>query len=209
MFSEYGLQPRQARVCRVIAWFFGLTAAIAILTPVIMLAATGDPLAQWSCSTQGDCGFTNGALTPLDETVREAIAASPAATERYADHLARPAIRVGLSLLSILSSVPFAALMLGVAMALRSFGTSQGIGGALNWLRLASFAALIAAIAPPIIDLLRSAILLPGTPHGPGYSLEIDGGPILLHMLLAIASLAIVWALDAGHRAQRDLSEFV
>lgn len=88
-------------------------------------------------------------------------------------------------------------------------GTARGIAVGIRWMRLASWAAVGAAIAPALIGLLRSLLLLPGTPHGPGYRIEIDGGPLMLHLLLSVASFAVVWALDAGLRAQRDLAEIV
>lgn len=209
MHDGYALTPGKGLVCRGVAAFFALVAAIALATPVAMLALTGNPLAEWRCGAEGVCGFRDGALTSLDEEERAVIAASPEAAERYAEHLARGPIWGGLAVLSVIASAPFAALMFGAAMALRSFGTSQGIGGAIGWLRLTALAALVAAIAPPLISLLKSVLLFPGTPHGPGWTIEIDGGPLLSHTLLAVALLAVVWALDAGYRAQRDLSEIV
>lgn len=209
MRDEYDLPSRQARVCCWVAAFFALVAAVSLATPIAALSLTGNPLADWRCGTEVPCGFRDGALTPLDEEARASVAASPEAVERYRDHLARGPVSIGLSILSILSAVPFATLMFGVAMVLRSFGTSAGIGGALRWMKLAGLAALAAAIAPPIIGLLQSVLLLPGTPHGPGFAIEIDGGPLFLHLLLASASFAVVWALDAGQQAKRDLSEIV
>lgn len=209
MRDEYALTPRKGLVCRGVAAFFALVAVIALTAPLITLALTGNPLAEWRCGTDGVCGFRDGALTSLDEEERAAIAASPEAAKRYAEHLARAPIWAGLAVLSVIAGAPFAALMFGAAMALRSFGTSQGIGGAIGWLRLTALAALVAAIAPPLVSLLRNVLLLPGTPYGPGWAIEIEGGPLLVDTLLAVALLAVVWALDAGHRAQRDLSEIV
>ena len=209
MCDEYDLPPLQARVCRLAAAFFAFVAAVALATPIATLVLTGNPLAQWRCSTEVQCGFYDGSLSPLDEEERAAITASPDAATRYAHHLAHPPIWIGLAILSVLSTTPFAILMFGVAMALRALGTAKGIGGALAWMRLTAWSALAAAIAPPIIGLLQSALLLPGTPHGPGNALEVDGGLLFLHGLLATASFAVVWALDAGRRAQRDLAEIV
>ena len=209
MPDEYDLPPSRARACRWAALFFGLIAAIALAAPIALLAITGDPLTNWQCGSDRDCAFENGALAALDDEVRAQVAASPSAQESFADPLDRVPIHGGLALLSILSSLPFAALMFGVAMALRSFGTSRGIPAAIKWLRLVAWAALAAALAPPIIGLLQSVLLLPGTPYGPGYAIEVEGGPLLLHCLLAFATMALVWALDAGHSAQRDLAEIV
>ena len=209
MPDEYDLPPSRARACRWAALFFGLIAVIALATPIALLVITADPLAKWQCGTDRACAFESGALAALDDEVRAQVAASPSAREGFAAHLARVPVRGGLAFLSILSTLPFAALMFGVAMALRSFGTSAGIGAAIRWLRLVAWAALAAALAPPIIGLLHSVLLLPGTPHGPGYAIEVDGGPLLLHCLLAFAVMAVVWALDAGHSAQRDLAEIV
>lgn len=209
MQNSYDLPARKAQACRWAGAFFALVAAIALATPIVVIALTGDPMAQWRCSTQGDCGFTGGSLAFLDAEERSAIASSPAAAERFAEHVSRWPIRLGEATLSILSPAPFATLMFGVAMSLRAFGTARGIAGAIGWMRLTAWAAVIAAIAPPIIGLLHSVLLSPGTPRGPGYQIEIDGGPLLLHLLLAFASFAVVWALDAGRRAQRDLAEIV
>lgn len=99
--------------------------------------------------------------------------------------------------------------MFAVAMALCAFGTARGIASGIRWMRLAAWAAIGAALAPPLTSLLWSVLLLPGTPHGPGFLIEIGGGPLMLHLLLAFAYFAVVWALDAGLRAQRDLAEIV
>lgn len=209
MQYSYDLPARKAQACRWAAAFFAVVAAIALATPIVVIALTGDPMVKWQCSTGGECGFTDGSLEFLDAEEQSAIASSPAAAERFADHLSRWPIRIGAAFLSVLSPAPFAALMFGVAMSLRAFGTARGIAGAIGWMRLTAWAAVTAAIAPPIIGLLHSVLLLPGTPHGPGFRIEIDGGPLLLHLLLAFASFAVVWALDAGRRAQRDLAEIV
>ena len=209
MQDSYELPPRKALACRWASAFFALIAIIAFATPIAIIAMTGDPMAKWVCGTAGGCGFVDGSRAFLDAEEWQAMSTSPAAADRFADYVAQWPVRIGGAVLSILSAIPFALLMFAVAMALRAFGTARGISSGIRWMRLAAWAAIGAALAPPLIDFFRSILLLPGTPHGPGYRIEIDGGPLMLHLLLAFASFAIVWALDAGLRAQRDLAEIV
>ena len=209
MQNSYDLPPRKALACRWASAFFALIAIIAFATPIAMIAITGDPMAKWVCNTTRDCGFVDGSQAFLDAEEWQAMSTSPAAADRFADYVARWPIKIGGAVLSILSTFPFALLMFAVAMALRAFGTARGIASGIRWMRLAAWAAIGAALASPLVGLLWSVLLLPGTPHGPGFRIEIDGGPLMLHLLLAFASFAVVWALDAGLRAQRDLAEIV
>ena len=209
MHNSYDLPPRKALACRWASAFFALIAIIAFATPIAIITMTGDPMAKWVCNTAGDCGFVDGSRAFLDAEELQAMLASPAAAERFADYVKQWPIEIGVAVLSVLSTLPFALLMFAVAMELRAFGTARGIASGIRWMRLAAWAAIVAALAPPLIGLLRSILLLPGTPHGPGYRIEFDGGPLMLHLLLAFATFAIVWALDAGLRAQRDLAEIV
>ena len=209
MQNSYDLPPRKALACRWASAFFALIAIIAFATPIAIIAMTGDPMAKWVCNTAGDCGFVDGSRAFLDAEELQAMSASPAAAERFADYVKQWPIEIGGAVLSVLSTLPFALLMFAVAMALRAFGTARGIASGIRWMRLAGWAAIGAALASPLIGLLWSVLLLPGTPHGPGFRIEIDSGPLMLHLLLAFASFAVVWALDAGLRAQRDLAEIV
>lgn len=209
MQDSYDLPSRKALACRWASAFFALIAIIAFATPIAMIAITGDPMAKWVCNTTRDCGFVDGSQAFLDAEEWQAMSRSPAAANRFADYVARWPIKIGGAVLSILSTFPFALLMFAVAMALRAFGTARGIASGIRWMRLAAWAAIGAALASPLIGLLWSVLLLPGTPHGPGFRIEIDSGPLMLHLLLAFASFAVVWALDAGLRAQRDLAEIV
>ena len=204
---------QRALACRVAAGLFLLAACLALFVPALPLLMTGESLAEMRCSSTAGCTVADGSLSALDEDVRAELLATPGAEVRFADHLDSVPVQAGLAIVTIARGLPIAVLLFGVAMALRVFGrvleAHADFGRALRWLRITAWASLVAAIWPAIDSLLRSALLLPGTPYGAGWMIEADFAPLGLHLLLAAATFAVVWALDAGLRAQRDLAEIV
>lgn len=200
-------------MCRWAAAFFALVGALVVAGPIVPLAMTGNPLAELRCKIPKPCSGLDGSLQHLDESVREQVADTPGAGDRYKSHVARAPVRIGLSALVIIDGMPFATLLLGVAMALRQFGSSRNDGSkldrALSWLRIGALGAIAAALWPVIGGVAKSAMLLPGTPYGPGVIVDVDFNSLVFHLLLATAMFAVVWALEEGLKAQRDLAEIV
>ena len=92
--------------------------------------------------------------------------------------------------------LPFVALMLGTGMALRELAARKenDLARALPWLRRASVAAILMAVAGPVAASARSMIVYPGTPTGPMWYIEVDFLRLAFDLLLALAVFAVVWA---------------
>ncbi|MDO6413261.1 hypothetical protein Q4F19_02600 [Sphingomonas sp. BIUV-7] len=207
MLDTYSLSPRRARIVR-------LAAALFLLVGLVSLVGTAVSMARPALSVRcGAAGCTG--RTPLidlaPEDARPALAASRTAQAAFAHHVARPIVRAGLAATQLIRGLPFAALMLAVGLALRRLAARVGddLAQALPWLRRAALAALVAAIAPPVTDSLSAMILFPGTPSGAMWYLEVDFLRLACDLLLALAAVAVAWAIDAGGRAERDVASFV
>ncbi len=101
--------------------------------------------------------------------------------------------------------------MVFIGLALRALAARRGddLARALPWLRRASFSALVLAVATPLAISLDAMVLFPGTPLGARWYIGVEFDRLALHLLLAFAAIAVVWALDAGSRAEREVAEFV
>lgn len=206
--DRYWLPSRKASLCRLGGLVF-LLAALAMI-PIIAFAGI-TPGASPYCGGGDGCVWRSQPLLLLDEEDRLLVGASPAALRRFDAHVARPAVRMGLAGVAVLDTLPFALLLFGVGAALRRLG-GRGAGSlpaALRWLRLASLAAIIWALAQPFHETAVETLLSPGTPSGSQVKVVIYLGDIAKGLLLALAAYAAVWAIEAGLRAQRDLDDFV
>lgn len=209
MANAYSLSASQARVCRIAAGLFFAVAAVQAFA-LLLSWLSPDVHVVLRCAAAG-CESLTRPETMLPDDLRASVAASSDAMQRFAAHVRAPVTRIGLALLALIGNAPIIVLMLSVAMAMRRLAMCDGdaLAGALPWIRRASIAALFMALVPPIVDSLRVMLLMPGTPHGPGYYVALDLAPLLFNMLMAFAAFIIAWALAAGSRATRDLSEFV
>lgn len=207
MQDGYSLSAGKARVCRIAGALFLLFAAVTLCEPI----GTGVLLApQFACGEQG-CTWTQRPWYLLDEEGQKAVSASPAAERTFAAYAERPLVRMGIAGTSAIGAWPFAALLLLVGLALRRLGRGGGeaLAAALARLRWAATAALVWAIARPVSDALMASLLSSGTPGGAEWQIPIDLGDMGTALMLAVAAYAVVWALEAGLRAQRDLQSFV
>ncbi|WP_240500094.1 hypothetical protein [Sphingomonas montana] len=168
------------------------------------------PGARSHCE-DGGCVWTMKPALLLEEDDRASVMASGDAERAFDAHVARPIVRLGLVGVDLVESGPFAMLLLGVGLALRRLG-GRGEGTfarALPWLRRASIAAILWAIARPVSDSLMAMLLAPGTPSGARWQVSVDLVEVGTALMLAIAAYATVWALEAGVRTQQDLAEIV
>ena len=168
------------------------------------------PRATYFCEVDG-CVRRLSVVELAPEDQQAALWASPAALAVFARHVARPDVRLGLAAAAAIESAPLVVLMIAVGLALRRLAarTGQDLAGALPWLRRAAAAALGMAVAKPIADSLLMSILSRATPAGGDWRIKIDAAPLSVDLLLALAALAVAWALDAGSRAERDVAAFV
>ncbi|WP_162875604.1 hypothetical protein [Sphingomonas crusticola] len=175
--------------------------------PIVLGAMPG---LEVKCSNAG-CDGTARPEVLLPQEERAAVLAAPGAMARFSAYVRRPMVQTGLAAIDVAQAAPFILLMLSVAAAMWRLGNrgTDELARALPWLRRASFAALAAAIVPPLANSLRAMLLLPATPSGPSWYFAIDLGPFVMGLLLAFAAFIVGWALAAGSRASRDVAEFV
>lgn len=207
MSGIYSLSLARARFVRVAAAVFIL---IGLGSVVGTIGATIRPGLAVHCGSAG-CIDRTELIDLAPEDSRSKLATSKPALAVFERHVARPLVRLGLAATQMIYGLPFAALMIAVGLALRRLAARQGhdLGRALPWLRRAALAALFMAVASPIGDSLRAMILFPGTPSGAMWYIEVDFRRLAFDLLLVFAVLSVVWALDAGSRAERDVATFV
>jgi len=207
MSDGYSLSPRKARICRLGGGFFLFAAA---LTAIIVPFSAAWPEFAAFCRTEY-CEISEGPLDALPNDVQAQVRASASAQAAFDAYLARPIVRLGAMGVAATTALPFALMLLGVGIALRKLGRrgGQAVDAALPWLRRASIAAIIWAIAEPLSSSLNIMLVYPGTPAGPHWHFVLDIIAIGKGLMLGLAAYATVWALESGLRAQRDLDEFV
>lgn len=208
MQDSYSLPQRKARLCRLMGAIF---LASALIIVVVIAVAGLSPGASPACGGGEDCAWNARPVKLLDEDVQAQVLASPATLRTFQAYVARTDVRLGIAGVEAINLGPFAALLLGVGLALRRLGGSgtNALGSALRWLRLSSIAAIVWALTSPVYDSLLATLLSPGTPTGPAlityiYLNKIGGG-----LLLALAAYAAVWAVEAVLEARRDLDGFI
>ncbi|MGT2515012.1 hypothetical protein ACVOMT_13015 [Sphingomonas panni] len=205
MSDTYRLPLRKARLCRIAGAAFLFLAACTAIEAAILAAW---PVPAFDC--KGGCSWKTRPAQLLDDDERATIT-GPAEEQALAAYVARPIVRVGIFGVKMIHSAPFAILLFGVGTALRHLGGrgDNQLERALPWLRRASLAAIVWAVAQPVSNSLMASLLSPGTPAGPYWYIEFDLVDILTALMMAIAAYATVWALEGGLRAQRELADFV
>ncbi len=207
MSNDYSLPLRKARICRLAGAVF-LLCAICTALGIATIAIWPGPSMQ--CGAAG-CVWTSRPSIMLDDDEMAKVQASPVAERIFDAHVARPIVRLGIAGITAIESVPFAILLLGVGVGLRRLGgrADDPLARALPWLRRASQAALVWAVARPLSESLMESLLSIGTPSGAHWYINVDLLDIGTAVMLGSAAYATVWALEAGLRAQRDLAEIV
>lgn len=207
MPDSYSLSPRRARIVRVAAALFMVVGLGSLIGPVAVGVRPGF---SFRCNAAG-CGDRTSLIDLAPEDQRRALAASAPARARFAAHVARPLVRAGLAAVDLGEKLPFALLMICVGLALRRLAERRGadLARALPWLRRAAGLALLMVVAPPVGASLTAMILYSGTPAGPMWYFAVEFRSLALDGLLALAVFAVVWAIDSGSRAERDMAGFV
>lgn len=207
MPDSYSLPPRRARIVRAAAALFVLAGVASLALTVATMIRPGLDI---RCGSTG-CADRTTLIEHIPAEDRPAVEASPTTRTRFAAHVARPAVRAGLAGVELIDGLPFAALMLTVSVGLRRLAARRGgdLASALPWFRRASIAALAMVVARPLARSLEAMILYPGTPVGPMWYAEVEFVRLGFDLLLALAAMAVAWALEAGSRAERDVAAFV
>lgn len=188
----------------------GLFLVASIIVMVGGVIAAIKPGFGWHCDASG-CVDRTDLLRIAPEATRAALAAAPDALHRFAAYVALPQVRTGLGIAAFIAALPFAVLLACVAKGLGHLARRGGgeRARALPWFRRATYAAVAMALLGPIGESAVPMLLYPGTPLGPRWEIAVDAIPLALNLLLALAALSTLWALEVGSRAERDLEEFV
>lgn len=195
-------------VCRIAAILFAV-AAFMWAASVALLIVAGSSI-EVKCRN-GGCYTAERLDLLLPESERSAVTSSPGVAAKLAEYVKQPSVQARLAMIDLAEAGPFLLLMLFVSKATWRLGSRKedDFSRALPWLRRAGIAALAMTLAPPVTDSLRAMLLLPATPTGPSWYLEVHFGPLLTGLLLAFAAFIVSWALAAGSRARADVAEFV
>lgn len=202
------MPPKKARTSRRVGGLFLFIAAVLGVLTIVAAAAPGP---YWNCDGEQGChGGADAANLLPDETLTE-LNSNPTARHRFDAWVAKPGIRVGLAAVVLLQSGPMPVLLLAVGMALRRLGQKRrnALADALPWLRRASRAAIILAVARVLAPIFQSLLLVNGFDHPEVLTPPIMVETTLLLLMLAFAAYATIWALEAGIRAERELADFV
>lgn len=207
MSDGYSLSPRRARFCRLVGALFLFVAALTVADIGFRMIWSG---VEIDCS-QGNCVSEFRPETLLPEGEQPSLAQDPAARAAFREYVDRPFVRAGLAAIALVGNLPWFVLLLCIGLALRRLAGRRGddLGRALPWLRRASLAALAMVLAVPIGESLTVMLLYPGLPTGPHWYVQVDMLAGAKSLLLAFAAFAVTWAVEAGHRAERDVADFV
>lgn len=207
MSAAYYLPDRKARLCRIAGRVFILFAVVNVATLALWLRG---PAPHTYCVPM-TCWITSEPLTLLDENDRTTLAASPDRARAFAAHVAQPRVRIGIMAIRAIKAVPFSFMVMGIGIALLRLGGRSGdpLARALPWMRRASIAAILWALAKVLVDSLMATVLSAGLPEGFTYYFAAEWNEVGTALMLALAAYAMAWALEAGIKAQRDLDEFV
>ena len=183
---------------------------MALVGLVGTLGAMVQPGLAFHCDPQG-CTVATRVIDLAPDDTRAELSVSRTAQTAFERHVARPLVRGGLAAVELTRGLPFVALMLGIGMALRELAARRqnDLARALPWLRRASLAAILMAIAGPLAASAQAMILYPGTPAGPMWSIEVDIRRLAFELLLALGAFAVAWALDVGSQAEQDMAAIV
>jgi hypothetical protein len=207
MQDSYSLPPYKARICRLASRAFLF---VAILWGIVIVPQAAVPGWTVACEMEQGCLQQPEVSALLPERTQAAIQHDAKATADLASYVSRPMVRAGLAGLVLVGEGLMVFLLLAIGLALHRLGSRENhvLAAALPWLRRGAAASLVWAIAQPLAGVVRAIMLFPAIPDD-ARSIPIDltvAGPALL---FAIAAYAVAWALEAGIRAERDLSSFV
>lgn len=184
---------------------------IAALMGALTIVAAAAPGPYWNCGSEEGCRAGADAANLLPDETLTKLNGNPPARRRFDAWVTTPGIRIGLAAVVLLESGPMPVLLFAVGMALRRLGQKRrnALADALPWLRRASRAAIVLAIARVVAPILQSLLLANGFDEPEVLTSPIMVETTLLLLMLAFAAYATIWALEAGIRAERELADFV
>ncbi|KQM61487.1 MULTISPECIES: hypothetical protein [unclassified Sphingomonas] len=208
MSDGYSLPPKKARTSRRVG---GLFLLIGALMAVFTVAGSVVPGSYFNCDAEQRCISGTDPANLLPDEVHAELDRAPQARRHFDRWVAEPAVRVGLGALVLLELGPMTILLIAVGMTLRRLGRQQrdALAHALPWLRHASRAAIALALSRLVVPLANGALLYNGLGRPDIVLPPINLANTLVLLLFTAAVRAMIWALEAGIRAERELADFV
>lgn len=203
-----GLTSRQRSLCR---WSAILFIIVGALQAAAGLASVFLPAGQkLICSAASGCLAAPDTALPLEAATWSQMLRNPELMAKFEAHGSEPIIRLLNGILMLFQSLPLAALLSATAMALFGLAREGMLSQATNvWIRRAALAALVMAFVPPLIPSLQASLLAAGTPEGASWIVSLELVAFMKGILLALAAVAIAWAMTAASEAHAELKRFV
>ena len=207
--DRYLLSRRRRLVVRAIALAFFALGSVEIAEAPLPLGAPRLIGPAWSPGS----GLSGEPELLLPEPARFQLATHPAMRARFLARLEEPGVRLGHLLLSLGYDVPVILILCGMGVALwRSTRlVPDAVESGMPWLIAVGWACAVFAVTSPVLDGLRTGLLLRGIMPGAGFFwYDPDtAGTTEFVLLVAAGLLAATWTISAGLRARADLAEIV
>lgn len=184
---------------------------IAAMMGVGTIVGAAAPGIYWNCDSEQRCTGGTDATNMLPDETRLILNRDPVARGKFLAWMAKPGVHAGLAALIFLEFVPMMILLFSIGMALRRLGERKrhALTLALPWLRRASRADIALAVARLVVPVPTAILLHQGVDQDDIVLPGIELSNTLVLLLLTIAIHAVIWALEAGIRAERELADFV
>jgi hypothetical protein len=181
-------------------------------TATLALPLTAPAYMGWSLEYDGG----NVAVSPdpfvlLSADTRTAVEKDPAANSAFRQRLDDRAVQLRLFLIELAGRLPELALMYFAGVGLWRMsrpGTRSALAG-VPWLMRAAAAGAALAIVTPVIEAVRTSLLLQEVVPDAGFELYVDVDTVLRSLLFALAAWSAAWTISSGLRARADLAEIV
>lgn len=198
---------RFRRTCNILAGLLILAALVRLALALVPLA---DPLLTCPATGCEGCSFERDPVLLLEpEEARKMAWQTPGTEQQILEHLGQRKVRLMLFLAEVARAVPFFALFLFLALALRSFAASGFNPVAVRWLRWSALASVVWVFAQPVARSIRWTAFSPITHKKDLTHLVVEVNDLLWPMLLSFAVWICAWALEEAATLQQDLEEYV
>lgn len=129
------------------------------------------------------------------------------------ERAAVPRLRGFLIVAELVRLVPELLFLISLALGFRHLGKGEVFGRqTITWLRRASAAALLAALAQPVTTLIQMLVLLMPLTGANGENMVtvyVPEGEVIAGLFLASAAWVVAFALEEGRRKQDELAGYV
>ena len=198
---------RFGAACRILAALFVIIAAARLATAAVPL---WDPVLSTAYLSCDPCQVrTDPVLLIEREAERKLAWQNPGTARELGELIETRNVRLMLFSAQLIAAIPFFALFVSLALALRHLAARGFSIGAIRWLRRGAFAAILWALAQPIAQSIRSTAFSPISGGGEAIHVMVNLNQLLWPALLGGAVWICVWALEEALILRTDLEEYV